>query len=548
MERFHETSSWRVCHDPITGRKFYHNDKTGKSSWNYPSKNRRLSERGTELFRQSQKRDVDGVHGGIALSYDMTRRRSTEERVGDLDNFVPQRIGGLSVAPQQLKCGLKDPLKFTDVEREIRPGVRKPKQVFCYSCGREFGTSSLKIHWKSCVRKREIEMKRRPPKLRKPCAQPPDESKFPFPCTGSSDGTFREYNREALRIYGNFHGIYICWSCKRQFSDQNAFENHVCARRPREDNEINSRAAEERKRKEKLEAERRRRLEDERRRQEMERLEAERRRRLEDERRQQEMERRQRFRPVRVFVTNEQGIRIGEATLSPSTTVSGIKRLCKIPSHRKLSIRGRSVGDDESITAFDLQLRDGDEIHVCPIVLRAKLIGMSDAVVVAVAGEDSFLAVKVATLNAVREYGHVDVSNYRASSMRLVLVRTSINSSEEETFSDRDTVNSLLIRDGDMLLERSLPPPPAPARSKIEFMSPDRRRRMEAQRAKNLMLHHGAGHRAADQALVGLEKRERQKLFTTRRLRRSSIREANSRMKHRVAQGDEFHHRQWGCP
>ena len=29
-----------------------------------------------------------------------------------------------------------------------RNGFIKPKQVYCYLCAKEFGTTSLKIHWK----------------------------------------------------------------------------------------------------------------------------------------------------------------------------------------------------------------------------------------------------------------------------------------------------------------------------------------------------------------------------------------------------------------
>ena len=72
-----------------------------------------------------------------------------------------------------------------------------------------------------------------------------------------------------------------------------------------------------------------------------------------------------------------------------------------------------------------------------------------------------------------------------------------------------------------------------------------RRERLLRQRAKNLRLAYGEGHRAADQALVGKELRNQDRLFTSRRLRRSSIRNAKKRLNERVKQGDAFHKMQW---
>lgn len=38
----------------------------------------------------------------------------------------------------------------------------KPKALMCYICGREYGTSSLEIHLKSCKKKWEIEQEKLP--------------------------------------------------------------------------------------------------------------------------------------------------------------------------------------------------------------------------------------------------------------------------------------------------------------------------------------------------------------------------------------------------
>jgi len=35
--------------------------------------------------------------------------------------------------------------------------VQRPKTLICYICGKEYGTMSLKIHLKTCMKKFEIE-------------------------------------------------------------------------------------------------------------------------------------------------------------------------------------------------------------------------------------------------------------------------------------------------------------------------------------------------------------------------------------------------------
>ena len=94
------------------------------------------------------------------MSFDFTKKEPKQRPV-DMWEFTPAQ-SGLKSAPHQLRSGMKDPMRFTDVCRKVAPGKFKPKQVFCYSCGREFGTRSLKIHWRSCVEKRRVEMNRRP--------------------------------------------------------------------------------------------------------------------------------------------------------------------------------------------------------------------------------------------------------------------------------------------------------------------------------------------------------------------------------------------------
>ena len=74
-------------------------------------------------------------------------------------------------------------------------------------CCREYGTQSLKIHWKTCRKKKLLEFSKLLPRgqrgrLPPPVlCQPPDEAQFPFPVFGSEAAFFLRYNAEALRLY-----------------------------------------------------------------------------------------------------------------------------------------------------------------------------------------------------------------------------------------------------------------------------------------------------------------------------------------------------------
>jgi len=524
-------SSWNLAQDPITGHTFYFDEEGKRAKWSKSKSARRLSVKGRQLFNNGSK--------GVAFSFDMTQNAAADPDYSEsLKDFVPARGQGLDVAKHQLRCGMKDPLHFTDVDLRLNQGgrvFRKPRQVFCYSCGRQFGTRSLKIHWKSCVEKRANEMKKRPKHLQRPLSKPPDETMFPFPTQRCPDTVFQRYNMEALNIYGNYHGVFICWKCKMQFRDRDAFDAHL--RSHDGGNEAAMRRKREAQERARRDLERENRL----------REEAERQRRLRAAA-EEETERQRRLRPLRIFITNERGVRVGEAKCTPSTTITSLKRLCGISNSRKLSSKGRSFGDDEEITLFDLKIEDGDEIHLLPIALRARLNGMRDACVVPVAGDDSMLRVKRSIFRTVTELELLDVSGRNPASLELV------QSPGGPALRNTDTVSSLQLRDGDTLIERSTssappPPPPPPPPPRVTTTSHEKLRarneHIRAQRQKNLRLRYGEGHRAADQALVGKELRDQDRLFRTRRLRRKSIRRAGERMRQRVEEGDELHHRQW---
>ena len=251
---------------------------------------------------------------------------------------------------------------------------------------------------------------------------------------------------EALRIYGNQFGGFICWQCKRQFTSEKAHLAHL-----REHDEL----------RELEELERTRRKKEE---------EAERKRR-------EHAERKERRR--KVFIYDEDiSQRIGEVFVSGLTTIGQLKHICGIDRIRILAFQGRALDDEEIV--HDAGLRDNNEIHIL----------ISD-----------------------EERKRRDLEEHEA--MR----RAQADVCRLET-------------------EQGM-------RSK--FMSdPKRRERLLRQRAKNLRLAYGEGHRAADQALVGQELRQQDRIFTTRRLRRSSIRHAKKRLNERVKQGDLLHKRVWG--
>ena len=48
-----------------------------------------------------------------------------------------------------------------------------PRTLMCYICGREFGTKSLSIHIKTCIKKWEDEESKKPKIQRRPVPQPP---------------------------------------------------------------------------------------------------------------------------------------------------------------------------------------------------------------------------------------------------------------------------------------------------------------------------------------------------------------------------------------
>ena len=98
-----------------------------------------------------------------------------------------------------------------------------PKQLICFLCGCDFGTASLKIHEKSCRKKRTTDQALLPRGWRRP---EPAGPALPAP-RSKKDGGFDAYNAEAWRIYCSGVGR-CCGACGEPFSSPEREAAHVC--------------------------------------------------------------------------------------------------------------------------------------------------------------------------------------------------------------------------------------------------------------------------------------------------------------------------------
>jgi len=110
----------------------------------------------------------------------------------------------------------------------------KPKALMCYICGREYGTSSLQIHIKTCIKKWENEEAKKPPKERKPVPQPPkqlDAVMDKLNNDGKVDwAALESYNTKANDEY-NEKALDKCEFCNRTFlPDRMPIHRKVCTK------------------------------------------------------------------------------------------------------------------------------------------------------------------------------------------------------------------------------------------------------------------------------------------------------------------------------
>ena len=96
------------------------------------------------------------------------------------------------------------------------PGALRPKALMCYICGREYGTTSLEIHVKTCKKKWEVEQEQKPKHLRRPCPEPPQALEQIAQGQVSASAMDR-YNEAAFDNY-NSKALEPCSGCGRTFN------------------------------------------------------------------------------------------------------------------------------------------------------------------------------------------------------------------------------------------------------------------------------------------------------------------------------------------
>ena len=108
----------------------------------------------------------------------------------------------------------------------------------CCYCGRDFGPSSLTIHWKSCLKKRKIAQRKLPKASR---TRPPEPPSLPVPTRKSTAAEFRAYNAMAMEIYRG--EMPKCPYCHRTFSDIERLNVHLKSCGPEKAAELAAQAA-----------------------------------------------------------------------------------------------------------------------------------------------------------------------------------------------------------------------------------------------------------------------------------------------------------------
>ena len=172
--------------------------------------------------------------------------------------------------------------EIEDVHRPAPPGIvekpldkrsamidRKvaPKQVLCYLCCAEFGTASLPIHQKTCLKKHAWGLnnvaneqgvsKKQAAQNRKNCIDPGDGPSQSIPSGSSSPEQFEEYNHEAVSIF--FQHAAQCLYCRAYNAEameaSRKFEAHNLRKRAEEEENMRRLQAERDAERRKLDAE-----------------------------------------------------------------------------------------------------------------------------------------------------------------------------------------------------------------------------------------------------------------------------------------------------
>ncbi|XP_059825629.1 zinc finger protein 474-like isoform X2 [Hypanus sabinus] len=98
--------------------------------------------------------------------------------------LIPCKNCGQTFPPDQLSVhqrsckstdgGTSSKIPKSSTSYRSPPAVRRPRTVFCYICGREYGTTSISIHEPQCLKKWHIENDQLPKHLRRPEPKKPE--------------------------------------------------------------------------------------------------------------------------------------------------------------------------------------------------------------------------------------------------------------------------------------------------------------------------------------------------------------------------------------
>ncbi|KRX10239.1 hypothetical protein PPERSA_07324 [Pseudocohnilembus persalinus] len=128
---------------------------------------------------------------------------------GNFSGQKNQNNSSIKSSPQKQKLSSNEPKQIV-----------RPKTLVCHICGREYGTTSLKIHIPQCEKKWENEQAKLPKNQRKPLPQPPKEINL----KGATSEQIEQFNNQALDQYNN-QALDKCPHCQRTFTST-AMKHH----------------------------------------------------------------------------------------------------------------------------------------------------------------------------------------------------------------------------------------------------------------------------------------------------------------------------------
>ena len=410
----------------------------------------------------------------------------------------------------------------------------KPKQIYCFLCAREFGTRSLKIHWKSCIRRYHASSVGK--KQMKTCPAPPDERFFPFPRNKhASNATFHEYNVEALRIFGVVSGNTSLWEKLKRKNQAEEEERDRLAALAAEQERLRL-EAEERLRQENEALEVARALAAE---QERLRLEAEEKVRRENEA--LDAERR------RLAALEEERVRLEEAALLAlkQRFEAAWERLRSIFNDLEALSNGEEWWSQKAwqflneADAAGKRLEDQNGYFDYSIGLRksAQYVSLFEEAV-----DAAYYAVEAAALAAEQEQlrlekeeeERVRQENEALEAERRRLAALAEDRRLQQQWEEEERARRLAEEQERLLRQREL------------SEAAERKRRLQlAQERKGRFLKRGDGRRAADQAKVGYDLQQQNVANKTRLRKRNSIVQGNRRQQILKEQGVDLHYHEW---